>query len=108
MLQGILDEKSKEEVKTLTYRPHLGTIDESMSRAVTLESTRPALLRHLNDQTRPWGLELEDSDFDVILYSDRPDDRIGWKATYIVTIKRTKDDPHATVLGFTNKLPSIV
>lgn len=70
----------------MMYRPQRGSLLESMEDAAVLAPTKEALAEYLHAKIE---------DVDVKLYTDFPDDRIGWERTYVVLVK-------GVAWGFTN------
>jgi hypothetical protein len=68
------------------FRPagSMMTVYEAMERCVDIED-RIALHQHLHKEYASFFGRFR-NDVEVELYDSRPDDRIGWPCTYIVTI----------------------
>jgi len=69
----------------MQFREHRGGLAEAMKTKVNLDG-RAALVSHIQQLLKPFGLDVKDEDVKVVLYSG-PDPRIGWNATYVVTVK---------------------
>lgn len=78
------------------FREHRGSLEESILTMV-LFRTKKGLISHCQELLRPFGMEVTD----VLIkpYSSRPDKRVGWKRTFIVTVEGYG------VIGFTNSDP---
>ena len=71
----------------MIYRPHWGSLAESMEHAVVINPpTLEGLAAYLRARVE---------DVEVKPYCDLPDDRIGWEQTYLVVYK-------GWACGFTN------
>jgi len=88
------EERTMEE--TMLYRPHRGSLESAMEGIAELDNTIAALVSHLRS-TEP---NIHHKTVEVGLYSDRPDDRIGWEKTFVVTAEYT--DGWRGVVGFTD------
>lgn len=77
-------------LKKLTFRPWALTFEESMTKAIVLESTAEAIRKHLGAGT---GDELTVELFDI-----SPDPRNKWKETLLVLLNDTS-------VGFINQPP---
>lgn len=85
----------------MKYRPHRGSLQAAMTDCVELVPTMAALRSHISaadDWILPESLE-------VAVLMDRPDDRIGWVRTCVVT-GTWVDGGHGPI-GFTDELPEL-
>lgn len=80
----------------MRFREHRGGLAESMETMVELPD-RAAVIAHIQKLLRSYMFEVNDWDIHCHLYSERPDTRIGWDVTYIVTL----DD--YGVIGFSDE-----
>jgi hypothetical protein len=67
------------------FREHRGGLAEAMEMLVTLDS-RADLVAHIQQLMKPWGLDVMPEQVKLAFYGG-PDKRIGWAATYVVTVK---------------------
>lgn len=81
------------------YRPQRGALATAMRECVEMPATLAALRDHLR-KDEEW---FDPDSATVTLYSDRPDDRIGWTKTYLVTV--TWRDGTLTPCGYTDEMP---
>lgn len=86
----------------MRYRPHRGSLTDSMAKCVELPATMKALRKHLEITEQAF---IDVSTIDVQPYGAGPDKRIGWDRTCIVTAK-WRDGPTAPV-GFTDTIPEL-
>ena len=61
-------------------------LSDSMATLVEV-ADRAALLAHVRRKFSDFGPTFADEQMHVEPYSNRPDERIGWNATYIVTLE---------------------
>lgn len=75
----------------MRFREHRGGLDASMKTVVTLETSRRALAEHCNKLLRPFARDSNstttETALEIVLYFDKPDERIGWDSTYLVKIR---------------------
>ena len=80
----------------MIFREHRGGLEESMATCIILPS-RHALLLHIRKLLLPFGVYVKDEKLHIREYNGgRGDNRIGWRALYVVTL----DD--YGVVGWTN------
>ena len=77
----------------MQFREHRGSLDEAMKTKVILKD-RSDLLEHCKSIPALFGRTFDPAALKVEPYGG-PDDRIGWSATYIVTIE-------GCAIGFTD------
>lgn len=85
----------------MRFREHRGQLADSMETLVTVED-RAELVEHCKKLLEPYSgwvdfWKIRTDELEIKPYMDRPDTRIGWDKTYIVTI------PGYGVMGFTDE-----
>lgn len=81
----------------MKFREHRGQLAESMKTLIELPDKR-ALINHARLALEPYGFDV--TEIVVHLYLDKPDERIGWDKTWLITI------PGYGVFGFTDEEPT--
>jgi hypothetical protein len=76
------------------FRFHRGSLSESMKTVVEVQNIDD-LAAQISKQ---YMANIVASDLEIKLYDERPDDRIGWKQTYLVTL-------FGHAIGFMNDMP---
>lgn len=89
----------------MKYIPHRGGFNESMLELVDLEPTIQALEAHLG-ANRDELMAIEPGSVKVRLYVNRPDTRIGWDRTFLVTAV-TAWDGKRYPCGYTDMMPKV-
>ena len=79
----------------MKFREHRGRLEDSMATSVEI-GDRQHLIDHITSLHACFLHNYDFSRIEVAPYLMEPDDRIGWKETYIVTL------PGYGVLGFTD------
>lgn len=70
----------------MKFREHKGSLADSMETLVELPD-RAALIARLAALLRPYRFKVTDKIVKIELYTPRPDNRIGWARTYLITVK---------------------
>ena len=75
----------KEQV--IRYRPHRGSLADSMALTVDIPATREALVACIREELGPWPTisHFDEQHLHITPYYG-DDDRIGWKDVHIVTL----------------------
>ena len=76
--------------QAVRYRPHKGSLADSMAEVVEFDGTRAGLIGVIRDELHEWPtaeilLDHPDAHLKVTPYYG-DDDRIGWKDVHIVTL----------------------
>ena len=90
-------------INTVTIRPAINTmtITESMKQSVKLKNLKQ-FAEWMYKKWAHWDKEFNWDYLDTWCYDEKPNNRIGWKKTYIITISYpTRNESHP--IAFTNK-----
>ena len=88
-------------IVTIRPAPSMMSITESMNQSVKLKNLKQ-FAEWVYEKWASWDKEFNWDYLDTWCYDEKPDNRIGWRKTYIITISYpTRNESHP--IAFTNK-----